>query len=121
MPILNRKPPPNMGRIYTNVTITNARDESKSMRINALVDTGASHMVLPSAWKDQLGTLTLTDSLELETATQTLVRGEVFGPVTLQIEGFKPVFTEVLFIDMEPAEGNYETLVGYSRSNSQGR
>jgi len=112
MPILNRQPPPNMGRIYTHVTITNARDDSKSMRIQALVDTGASHLVLPAAWKDQLGELTLTDALELETATQSLVHGEVYGPVIVQMDGFKQVFTEVLFIDMEPTDGIYEPLVG---------
>jgi predicted aspartyl protease len=113
MPILNRKPPPHMGRIYTHVTITNARDESKSMRIQALVDTGASHMVLPSAWKEQLGELTLNDSRELETATQSLVHGEVCGPVIFQIDGFRPVSCDVLFIDMEPTDGIYEPLVGY--------
>jgi predicted aspartyl protease len=112
MPILNRKPP-NMGRIYTYVTITNARDESKSIRIEALVDTGASHLVLPAAWKDQLGELTLNDSLELETATQSLVHGEVCGPVIIQIDGFKPVSSDVLFIDMQPTDGIYEPLVGY--------
>lgn len=102
-----------MCRIHTFVNITNARDESKTMRINALVDTGASHLVLPNAWKDQLGALTVSQSLELETATQSLVHGDVCGPVIIQIEGFMPVFSEVLFIDMEPADGLYEPLVGY--------
>ena len=113
MPTLNRKPPPHMGRIHTFVNVTNARDESKTMRINALVDTGASHLVLPSAWKDQLGEMELMDSLELETATQSLIKGEVYGPVRLQIDGFNPVHSDVLFIDMEPADGLYEPLVGY--------
>jgi predicted aspartyl protease len=113
MPTLTRKPPENMGRIRTSVTITNARDESKSMRIDALVDTGASHLVLPSAWKEHLGELTLTESLELQTATQSLVHGEVYGPVIIQIEGFHQIFSEVLFIDMQPDDGQYEPLVGY--------
>lgn len=34
-------------------------------------------------------------------------------PVKIQIEGFKPVFTEVLFVDMHPREGSYEPLLGY--------
>jgi predicted aspartyl protease len=113
MPTLNRKPPPNMGRIHTLVTVTNVRDESKSLRFSALVDTGASHLVLPSAWKDQLGELDLMDSLELETATQSLIQGEVYGPVRIQIEGFQPVHSDILFIEMGPADGQYEQLVGY--------
>jgi predicted aspartyl protease len=102
-----------MGRIYTFVTITNVRDESKTMHINALVDTGASHMVLPNAWKEQFGKLQLMDSLELETATQSLIHGDVYGPFKLQIDGFNAVHCDVLFIDMEPTDGHYEPLVGY--------
>ena len=70
-------------------------------------------MVLPSAWKDRLGTLDLIQTLEVETATQEIVRGDVCGPVRIQIEGFRPVYNEVLFVDMKPADGIYEPLVGY--------
>jgi len=31
----------------------------------------------------------------------------------LQIEGFRPIYTEVLFIDMKPENGIYEPLIGY--------
>jgi predicted aspartyl protease len=102
-----------MGRIRTFVTITNARDESKSMHIEALVDTGASHMVLPTAWKDQLGELELIERLELETATQALIQGELWGPVKVQIDGFRITYSDALFIDMEPTDGHYEPLIGY--------
>ncbi len=44
-----------MGRILTSVTVDNVLDQDKSIRIDALVDTGATFMVLPSAWKDRLG------------------------------------------------------------------
>jgi len=37
----------------------------------------------------------------------------VCAPVQVQIEGFRPIATEVLFVDMEPHEGKYEPLVGY--------
>jgi hypothetical protein len=37
----------NVGRIVTSVTIENALDLSKSLTCDALVDTGASLMVLP--------------------------------------------------------------------------
>lgn len=31
----------------------------------------------------------------------------------IQIEGFEPVYGEVLFLDMHPADGIYEPLLGY--------
>jgi hypothetical protein len=70
-------------------------------------------MVLPRAWRDRLGPLELMETIEVETATQETVRGDVCGPVRIQIEGFRPVHNEVLFVDMKPADGIYEPLVGY--------
>lgn len=102
-----------MGRIISSVTITSISDESNRIRCDALVDTGASLMVLPSAWKDRLGNLQLIRNIELETATQEIVSGEVCGPVRIQIEGFQPIFSEVLFVEMKPADGIYEPLIGY--------
>nr|VFK09498.1 MAG: Aspartyl protease [Candidatus Kentron sp. LPFa]VFK16319.1 MAG: Aspartyl protease [Candidatus Kentron sp. LPFa]VFK31644.1 MAG: Aspartyl protease [Candidatus Kentron sp. LPFa]VFK66473.1 MAG: Aspartyl protease [Candidatus Kentron sp. UNK]VFK71679.1 MAG: Aspartyl protease [Candidatus Kentron sp. UNK] len=99
-----------MGRIVTSVTISNGKQK---LRIDALVDTGASHMVLPSAWRERLGELEEIDTVFLETATQKTESGTVCGPVKLQIEGFRPIFTEVIFIDMEPEHGEYEPLIGY--------
>lgn len=102
-----------MGRIITSVTIDNLLDPSKSMRCDALVDTGAAYLTLPTAWRERLGDLQTIPTVELETATQAVVQGEVCGPVKIQIEGFSPVFSEVLFVDMEPEDGVYEPLVGY--------
>ena len=39
--------------------------------------------------------------------------GAVCGPVRIQIEGFEPIFTEVVFIGMQPENGEYEPLIGY--------
>ena len=102
-----------MGRIIASVTITNAVDESKSFRCDALVDTDAPLMFLPSAWKVRLGNLQSIRGVELETATQEIVSGDVCGPVKIQIEGFRPIFSEVLFVEMKPADGIYEPLIGY--------
>ena len=44
-----------MGRIVTGVRITNLLDVEKSLECDALVDTGAAHMVLPTAWRSRLG------------------------------------------------------------------
>jgi predicted aspartyl protease len=102
-----------MGRIVASVKIDNVLDASKSLRCDALVDTGASHMVLPAAWKERLGLLESTRTIELETATQTIVTGEVCGPVRIQVEGFPAIYNEVLFVEMKPADGEYEPLIGY--------
>jgi predicted aspartyl protease len=83
-----------VGRIITSVRIDNATHPGQSLRCDALVDTGASHMVLPTAWRDRLGPLELIQTIEVETATQETVRGDVCGPVRIQIEGFRPVTTK---------------------------
>ena len=49
----------------------------------------------------------------METATQEIIEGQVCGPIRLQIEGFPPVFTEVVFAEMQPQNGDYEPLIGY--------
>lgn len=102
-----------MGRIVTSVRITNVQHRDQSLRCDALVDTGASYMVLPSAWKERLGELDVIEVIDLETATQTTVKGEICGPVQIQLEGFRPIYNEVVFVDMQPEDGVYEPLVGY--------
>ena len=82
-----------MGRIVASVKIESFAAPEKGIRCDALVDTGASHMVLPTAWRDRLGDLEEMRRLELETATQTAV--------------------EVVFVDMEPEDGEFEPLIGY--------
>src|SRR5260221_13942186 len=101
-----------MGRIITSVKIDNATDLSKSIRCDALVDTGTSLMVLPSAWRDRLDPLNTIRRVEVETATQHVVSADVCGPVQIQIEGFEPVYSEVLFLEMAPHDGMYDPLIG---------
>jgi len=102
-----------MGRSVTSVTVTSAQDDRKSLRCDALVDTGATFLVLPSAWKDRPGDLKVMRTVELETATQEIATGEVCGPVLIQLEGFDPIYSEVLFPEMTPVDGVYDPLVGY--------
>lgn len=102
-----------MGRITSSVTLTNPNEPEKALRCDALVDTGSSFLVLPNAWKDRLGELELLDEIELETATQATVKGEICGPVKIQIEGFRPIYGEVAFVEMTPQDGLYEPLLGY--------
>jgi len=102
-----------MGRIVVSVRIQNASDPKAGIRCDALVDTGASYMVLPSAWRDRLGHFEETATVALQTSTQETVEGTICGPVRIQIEAFRPIYNEVLFVDMEPADGEYEPLIGY--------
>jgi predicted aspartyl protease len=102
-----------MGRVVASVKIENLSDPAAKIRCDALVDTGTSFMVLPSAWRDRLGQLDDLGTVELETATQETEEGEIRGPVRIQIEGFRPIYDEVLFVNMEPDGGEYEPLIGY--------
>jgi len=102
-----------MGRIVANVRIGNLFDPEKAIECDALVDTGAAYMVLPAAWQDRLGRLDRIREIDCETVTQDLVKAQVYGPVEIRVEGFAPVYGEVLFLDMRPADGIYEPLLGY--------
>ena len=102
-----------MSRIVAQVWITNVLDPDCQIRCDILVDTGTSGLALPKVWKERLGKFSVTRVVEMETADQRVISGEVCGPVMIQIEGFDPIFNEVVFIDMEPTNGRYEPLLGY--------
>jgi len=102
-----------MGRIVANVRISNLLKPDKIIECNALVDSGAAYMVLPKAWQSRLGKLKVIREIDCETATQDLVRAPVCGPVEIRVEGFDPVYGEVIFLDMHPKDGTYEPLLGY--------
>src|SRR6266571_6670768 len=87
-----------MGRIVTNVKIKNLLHPEVSLSCDALVDTGAAYLVLPLAWKERLGKITTIRKIDCETATQDLVSAEVCGPVEIRLDGFDPVYGEVLFL-----------------------
>lgn len=102
-----------MGRIVTPVTIEIGFTSGQRIQCDALVDTGASYLTLPSAWKERLGDFDSLESIELEFADQSALTGEICGPVKIQVEGFRAIYSEVLFVEMQPEDGQYEPLVGY--------
>jgi hypothetical protein len=102
-----------VGRVVTSVLIESLSTADKKMRCDALVDTETSPMVLPAPWKERLGELEEIRTVELETATQSTIQESVCGPVRLRIEGFPAIFTGVVFIEMEPEHGEYESSIGY--------
>ncbi|MCY7375140.1 MAG: hypothetical protein LH472_04120 [Pyrinomonadaceae bacterium] len=103
-----------MGRIVTQVKITNFTDAAKNIEIDALVDTSASYLTLPSAWKARLGDLEKIEDVEVETATGEIRQAEIYGAVRIKVANFREVTDEVLFLEMQAnEEGEYEPLVGY--------
>ncbi|HHE38891.1 MAG TPA: hypothetical protein ENL20_10015 [Candidatus Cloacimonetes bacterium] len=102
-----------MGRIVTTVDIENISQSGYSLKLDALVDTDASYLTLPLAWKERFNDFESEETVELQTATQEIVKGLVCGPVKIKVEGFRAIYNEVLFLDMKPENGEYEPLVGY--------
>lgn len=102
-----------MGRIVVEATIENGTDPSLRIVCDVLVHTGAAYLTLPNAWRPRLGELTVYDTVNVETASQAVVTGDICGPVLLRFGSFRQVLAEVLFIDMERADGRHEALLGY--------
>lgn len=102
-----------MGRIVVPVHIRNPLEAGKELLCDALVDTGASGLVLPAEWRDRLAPFAKSRQVKLETADQRVIDGEICGPIEVQIEGFDAVFNEVIFVPSKPEDGGYEPLLGY--------
>ncbi|MGH2669035.1 MAG: hypothetical protein ACRDH5_07970 [bacterium] len=102
-----------MRRIIVETTIENMLDPSHTLRCDALVDTGAAYLTLPTAWRDRLGALTALATVQVQRDDPSTVQGIICGPVLLGMERFRPVLAEVLFIDMRPEDGAYEPSIGY--------
>ena len=103
-----------MGRIIAQATVTNRLDEDKSIQCGMPVDTGAGPLILPASWKERLGQFLRTEPVELLLANQEVVRGEVCAPVEIKIEGFRPVWNEVVFLDASSnGDDEVEPMLGY--------
>jgi predicted aspartyl protease len=103
-----------MGKIIEDVTVSNVSDKDSKITFDALVDTGATFLTLPNAWRAKLGELETLEEVELEMASGQLIEGEICGPVRIKIGEFRQIIGEVLFMEMESdADGNFEPLIGY--------
>ena len=100
-----------MGRIIAQTRVTNLFDESRFVQCGMLVDTGAGALILPAAWKERLGEFPRMETVELLLANGEVVRGEACAPVEIEIEGFRPVVNEAVFVEAENEGG--EPLLGY--------
>ena len=111
-----------MGRISVDIVVENVLDRDRRIESPALVDpalvdpalvdTCASYLTLPMAWREQMGDFEKDKSLEIELAYQHTTPGRLCGPVRIVIDGFDPVYSEVLFIEMSERDGSYEPLPG---------
>ena len=103
-----------MGRIVVETRVTNLFDEDRSIRCGMLVDTGAGALILPAAWKERLGAFKRSETVTLQFANQDVLEGEACWPVEIEIDGFRPVANEVVFVEMEAGDDEeYEPLLGY--------
>ena len=102
-----------MGRILNRVEVKNATHPEYARTFDALVDTGASMLTLPLAWKGDFGEMSQTRKSLVQLADQGTQEVEICGPVSIEIEGFPKTYGEVMFLDMRPTKGRYEPLLGY--------
>ena len=102
----------NAPRIVAETTVTNRFDNDKSIQCGMLVDTGAGALILPASWKPRLGDFTRTEPVELQLANQEVIRGEACGPVEIRIQGFRPVWNEVIFLESDEPD-DVAPLLGY--------
>jgi len=79
-----------MGKVVEKVKVTNFKDPSKSIEIEAVIDTGATMSVLPMDLIQKLG-LEKIDEVNVY-ADNSIKRKEVYGWVILEIAGRKAVF-----------------------------
>lgn len=102
-----------MGEVIVELTVENRLEADRRIVCKAMVDTGAYGLILPTAWKARLGDLPDLTVIDLEMADQRIAPAEIRGPVRVQLDGFRRVNTEVIFVDMAPRrDGAYEPLVG---------
>ncbi len=78
-----------------------------------LVDTGVSALIMPSAWRESLGDFKRSGPIELHVANGNVLQGETCWPVKIEIEGFRPVSNEVVFLDKGDDEAGHAPLLGH--------
>lgn len=82
-----------------------SEDQIKSLKVRALVDSGASMLVIPESIKQQL-TLLKVDEQEAELADGTVINLEVVGPVEVRFENRKAIVSAMV------VPGEVEILLG---------
>lgn len=102
-----------MGRIISQVVLENALDLEKRIEFSAMVDTGATYLSLPGAWRDKLGDFDKDEPTEIELADGSIQTAQLCGPVRITIDDFTPIYHEVLFLPTIDSNHRPEPLLGY--------
>lgn len=80
-----------MGKVVAKVKLTNLFDATKSVEVQAVVDTGATMMVLPQELVDELGLEKLRE-VEVRYADNRRELKSVYRAVDVEIEGRASTF-----------------------------
>lgn len=94
-----------MGKVIENLRITNLLDPEKSVEVEAVIDTGATMLVLPQNLINELGLKKMREVNVKYANNKTEVKS-IYGVVTVEIKGRAGEFNA-----LEEAEGS-QPLVG---------
>lgn len=75
-----------MGKVIEKVKITNLIEKSKTLEINAVIDTGATMVVLPQEIVDEFGLKKIRD-VKVKYANNKTKKKSIYGVVTIEIKG----------------------------------
>ncbi|MBI4574338.1 MAG: aspartyl protease family protein [candidate division NC10 bacterium] len=75
-----------MGKVMERITLTNVFDPSKTEEVNAVIDTGATMLVLPKDLVERLGLRKVRDA-RVRYANQEVEVKSIYGVVALDIQG----------------------------------
>lgn len=75
-----------MGKVIEKVKITNIFEQAKSMEVEAVIDTGATMVVLPQNMVDELGLRKIREAKVRYVNNKTELRS-IYGVVTIEIKG----------------------------------
>jgi len=75
-----------MGKVIEKVKITNLLDPAKSVEIEAVIDTGATMVVLPQNIVDKLGLKKIREA-KVRYANSKVEAKSIYGVVTIEIKG----------------------------------
>ena len=75
-----------MGKVTERITLTNVFDPSKTEEVSAVIDTGATMLVLPQDLVDRLGLRKVRDA-RVRYANQEVQVKPIYGIVALDIRG----------------------------------
>lgn len=75
-----------MGKVVERVKITNLLDPSRSLEVDAIIDTGATMLVLPQELVDKLGLKKMRE-VKVRYANNKTETKAVYGVATVEIQG----------------------------------